>query len=233
MTASATFDAIFVGAEPEALIAARYLTKDSGSVCLLDQRPMPAKPRTASSECFLDDDDEDYGRPKKTHHHHPSSESFMDDPDDFKKRSRTGSPYENPPSHPTWGQPNGEHHTATRAVIASTTPDSLYQRPLRDAPGIPESTRPQGRRYQLRRGCFQINLARSAPTRFADSRLDGGGGINVGRRLNELITSTRRRTCIRSALPAGRAGGRRLVESGRRSRLTEPDLTTRRLALER
>jgi hypothetical protein len=226
MTASAIFDVIFVGAGHNALIAAHYLAEDSGSVCLLDQRPMRAKPRTASSECFLDNDDENYGRPKKTHPRHPSSESFMDDPDDFKKRSRTGSPYENRPSHPTCGQPNGEHHTATKAVIASITPDSLYQRPLRDAPGIPESTRPQGRRYQFRRGCVQINLALSAPTRFADSRLDGGGGINVGRRLNELITSTRQedhllptypwipwrarrgrsRSCTQRPIPAHRGG---------------------------
>jgi phytoene dehydrogenase-like protein len=37
MTASATFDVIFVGAGHNALIAARYLAEDSGSVCLLDQ----------------------------------------------------------------------------------------------------------------------------------------------------------------------------------------------------
>jgi hypothetical protein len=67
MTASATFDVIFVGAGDNALIAARYLAEDSGSVCPLDQRPLPVKPRTAPSE------------------------SFMDDPEDFKKRSRTGS----------------------------------------------------------------------------------------------------------------------------------------------
>jgi choline dehydrogenase-like flavoprotein len=81
MTASAAFDAIFVGAGHHALIAARHLAKDSGSVCLLDRRPTPAKPHTAPSECFSDDDDENYGRPKKTHPRHPSSESFMDDPD--------------------------------------------------------------------------------------------------------------------------------------------------------
>jgi hypothetical protein len=63
----------------------------------------------------------------------------MDDPEDFKKRSRTGSPYENPTSHPTYGQPKGEHLTATRAVIA--TPDWLCGRLLRDALDIAESTR--------------------------------------------------------------------------------------------
>jgi phytoene dehydrogenase-like protein/dienelactone hydrolase len=83
----------------------------------------------------------------------------------------------------------GEQLTATQAVIASTTPDQLYGRLLRDAPGIPESTRAQARRYSYRRGCFQINLALSTRPRFADSRLDGGGGINVGRGLSELLTS--------------------------------------------
>jgi phytoene dehydrogenase-like protein len=86
---------------------------------------------------------------------------------------------------------DGEHLTATQAVIASTTPDQLYGRLLRDKPGIPESVRTQARRYRYCRGCFQISLALSARPRFADSRLDGGGGINVGRGLNELITSVR------------------------------------------
>jgi hypothetical protein len=132
MTASATFDAILVGAEHHALTAARYLAKDSGSVCLLDQRPMPAKPPTARSE------------------------NFMDDPEDFKTRSRTGSPCENPASHPTYGQPKGEHLTATRAVIASTTPGWLCGRLLRDGLGIAESTSGTGCRYAFRGGGFQI-----------------------------------------------------------------------------
>jgi hypothetical protein len=102
MTASATFDVIFVGARHNALIAARYLAEDSGSVCQLDQRSMAVKPRTAPSG------------------------SYMDDPEDFKERSRTGSPYENPNSHNTcW----------------------LCGRLLRDALGVAESTRAQGRRY--------------------------------------------------------------------------------------
>jgi choline dehydrogenase-like flavoprotein len=74
MTPSAAFDVIFVGAGHHGMIAARYLTENSGSVCLRDQRPIPATPHTAPSE------------------------SFMDDPQDFKKRSRTGSRYENPTS---------------------------------------------------------------------------------------------------------------------------------------
>ena len=84
---------------------------------------------------------------------------------------------------------DGEQLTATQAVIASTTPDQLYGRLLRDAAGIPESTRAQARGYRYRRGCFQISLALSARRRFADSRLDAGGGINVGRGLNELMAS--------------------------------------------
>jgi hypothetical protein len=123
MTASATFDVIFVGAEHNGLIAARYLAEDSGSMCLLGQRPIPVKPPAAPSE------------------------SFMDDPEDFKKRRRT---------HPTYGQPKGEHLTATRAVIASTTPDWLCGRLLRDALDVAESTRAQGRRYAFRGGGFQI-----------------------------------------------------------------------------
>jgi hypothetical protein len=102
MTASAAFDVIFVGAGHNALIAARYLAEDSGCVCLLDRCPTPAKPRTAPCE------------------------SFMDDPQDFKKRSRTGSPYENPNSPNTYW---------------------LCGRLLRDALGVAESTRAQGRRY--------------------------------------------------------------------------------------
>ena len=102
MTASSAFDVIFVGAGHNALIAARYLAEDSGCVCLLDRRPTPAKPRTAPCE------------------------SFMDDPEDFKKRSRTGSPYENPNSHNTYW---------------------LCGRLLRDALGVAESIRAQGRRY--------------------------------------------------------------------------------------
>jgi choline dehydrogenase-like flavoprotein len=101
MTPSSAFDVIFVGARHHVLIAARYLTEASGSVCLLDRRPMPATPHTAPSE------------------------SFMDDPQDFKKRSRTGSRYENPNSHNMYW---------------------LCGRLLRDALGVAESTRAQGRR---------------------------------------------------------------------------------------
>jgi hypothetical protein len=60
--------------------------------------------------------------------HHPysaTSESFIDDPEDFKKRSRTGSPDENRTSPNTYW---------------------LCGRLLRDAPGVAESTRAQGRR---------------------------------------------------------------------------------------
>ena len=103
MTASSAFVVIFAGAGHHALIGARYLAEDSGRVCSLDRCPTPAKPHTAPSE------------------------SFMDDPEDFKKRSRTGSPYENPNSHNTYW---------------------LCGRLLRDAMGVAESTRAQGRRYR-------------------------------------------------------------------------------------
>jgi len=86
---------------------------------------------------------------------------------------------------------DGDKLRATDAIVVSTTPDRLYGHLLRDAVGIPESTRAQARNYQYRRGCFQISLALSERPRFADSRLDGGGGINVGRGLNELRTSVR------------------------------------------
>jgi hypothetical protein len=100
--ASSAFDVIFVGAGHNALIGARYLAEDCGCVCLLDRRPTPAKPHTAPCE------------------------SFMDDPEDFKKRSRTGSPYENPNSpNSCW----------------------LCGRLLRDGLGVAESARAQGRRY--------------------------------------------------------------------------------------
>jgi hypothetical protein len=252
-------------------------------MCLLDQRPTPAKPRTAPSESFLDDNDEDYGRPKKTHPHDPSCESFMDDPEDFKKRSRTGSPYENPTSHPTNGQSNGEHHTTTRAAIASTTPGWLYGRQLRDGPGIPESTRAQGRPLSVPPRPERTNHLHSARRRVVavypwiswhestavdPDRAPGGQGVvrlhvldaplhptgdaadlNAGTTPRGTTryprhspgvpsrcaadTPPRYRTCIRSVLPAGGADGRRLVGSCRRSRLTEPNLTTRRLAVER
>ncbi|MCW2654314.1 MAG: dependent oxidoreductase [Mycobacterium sp.] len=41
MTASSTFDVIFVGAGHNALVAASYLAREGRSVCLLDQRPTP------------------------------------------------------------------------------------------------------------------------------------------------------------------------------------------------
>jgi phytoene dehydrogenase-like protein len=80
---------------------------------------------------------------------------------------------------------------AGQAVIASVTPDQLYGRLLRNAAGVPEGIRAQAAGYQFRRGCFQLNLALSAPPRFADPRLNACGSINVGRGLDELVTSVR------------------------------------------
>src|SRR5258705_2250021 len=84
---------------------------------------------------------------------------------------------------------DGEQLTATQAVIASTTPDQLYGRLLRDAAGIPESTRVQARGYRYRRGCFQISLALSARPRLAGSRLDARRRVHVGSGLNQLLAS--------------------------------------------
>ena len=86
---------------------------------------------------------------------------------------------------------DGDQVHATGAIVASTTPDQLYCRLLRNAGGIPESIRAQARNYEYRRGCFQISVALSERPRFADSRLDGGGGINVGRGLADLRASVR------------------------------------------
>jgi phytoene dehydrogenase-like protein len=81
--------------------------------------------------------------------------------------------------------------TAGEAVFASITPDQLYGRLLRHAPGVPAGVRAQAAGYRFRRGCFQLNLALSARPRFADPRLDAGGSHNLGRGLAELVTSVR------------------------------------------
>jgi phytoene dehydrogenase-like protein len=81
--------------------------------------------------------------------------------------------------------------TARQAVIASVTPDQLYGRLLRNAAGVTEGVRSQAAGYRFRRGCFQLNLALSARPRFTDPRLDAGGAINLGRGLDELVTSVR------------------------------------------
>src|SRR5262249_62163952 len=46
-------------------------------------------------------------------------------------------------------------------------------------------------RCGYRRGCLQLSLALAARPRLADARLDAGGAINVGRGLDELLTSVR------------------------------------------
>jgi len=80
---------------------------------------------------------------------------------------------------------------ASQAVIASVTPDQLYGRLLRNAVEVPDGVRAQAARYEFRRGCFQLNLALSAPPRFADRRLNACGAVNLGRGLDELVTSVR------------------------------------------
>ena len=49
MTASSTFDVIFVGAGHNALIGASYLVKEGRSVCLLDQHATPGAGSAARS----------------------------------------------------------------------------------------------------------------------------------------------------------------------------------------
>lgn len=85
----------------------------------------------------------------------------------------------------------GDTLHANEAVIVSATPDQLYGRLLRAAPGVPSGVRAQAGRYRYRRGCFQMNLALSARPRFGDARLDAGGAINLGRGLNQLVSSVR------------------------------------------
>jgi phytoene dehydrogenase-like protein len=86
---------------------------------------------------------------------------------------------------------DGEELQASVAVVASTTPDQLYGRLLRDVGAVADAIRAQVARYRYRRGCFQLNLALSARPRFSDPRLDDGGAINIGRGVEELITSVR------------------------------------------
>src|SRR5258707_1953287 len=76
----------------------------------------------------------------------------------------------------------GEHLTAKHAVIASTTPDQLYGRLLRDASGISAATREQARRYQYRRGCLQIGLALSSRPHFIHNPLHSVGRLHLSLR---------------------------------------------------
>ncbi|HUB40076.1 MAG TPA: NAD(P)/FAD-dependent oxidoreductase [Streptosporangiaceae bacterium] len=85
----------------------------------------------------------------------------------------------------------GEQVAAREAVVVSGTPDQLYGRLLREVAGVPAGVRDQAAGYRYKRGCFQINLALSARPRFRDKRLDAGGGINLGRGLDQLLTSVR------------------------------------------
>jgi phytoene dehydrogenase-like protein len=85
----------------------------------------------------------------------------------------------------------GDVLNARQAVVASTTPNHLYGRLLRDASGIPPAARVQAGRYRFVRGCFQISLALSRRPKFADSRLDSGGAFNLGRGVRALLASVR------------------------------------------
>ena len=46
-------------------------------------------------------------------------------------------------------------------------------------------------RTRYRRGCLQINLALSARPTFADTRLDGGGAVDLGGGVDALVASVR------------------------------------------
>jgi phytoene dehydrogenase-like protein len=86
---------------------------------------------------------------------------------------------------------SGQTVEAREAVIASVTPDRLYGRLLRAAPGVPPGVRDQAAGYRYRRGAFQVNLALSGQPRFQDPRLDVGGAHHLGRGLDALLTSVR------------------------------------------
>ena len=73
-------------------------------------------------------------------------------------------------------------------VVVTSTPDRLYGRLLRNA-DVGGGVRAQAARYAYKRGCFQINLALSRRPRFLDPRLDAGGGIHLGRGIDELAVS--------------------------------------------
>jgi len=85
----------------------------------------------------------------------------------------------------------GETVGAREAVFVSATPDQLYGRLLADTPGVPAGVRAQAAGYRYRRRVFQMNLALSARPRFRDPRLDAGGGLNLGRGVDALVTSVR------------------------------------------
>jgi phytoene dehydrogenase-like protein len=85
----------------------------------------------------------------------------------------------------------GQTVEAREAVIASTTPDQLYGRLLRGAPGIPAGVRAQADGYRYRRGAFHMNLSLSARPRFQDARLDAGGAHHLGRGIDALVSSVR------------------------------------------
>jgi phytoene dehydrogenase-like protein len=86
---------------------------------------------------------------------------------------------------------SGQTVHAGEAVVASVTPDQLYRRLMRAAPGVPMGVRAQAAGYRYRRGCFQMNLALSARPRFRDPRLDVGGALHLGRGVDALAASVR------------------------------------------
>jgi phytoene dehydrogenase-like protein len=68
---------------------------------------------------------------------------------------------------------SGEEYRASRAVIATTNPDQLYNKLLADAGGIPDEVRQLAGRYLYGHSVFIVHLALSEPPRWNDGRLDG------------------------------------------------------------
>ncbi|NMO55898.1 NAD(P)/FAD-dependent oxidoreductase [Actinoplanes sp. TBRC 11911] len=85
----------------------------------------------------------------------------------------------------------GEVFTATSGVVATTSPDALYNRLLRDVVTVPPGVRSQAARYRYRRGCLQVNLALNGKPHFADARMDHGGLITLGRGFDDMIAAVR------------------------------------------
>jgi len=70
---------------------------------------------------------------------------------------------------------DGETYAATRAVVASTTPDRLYLELLAGADAVPDVVRTQAAGYRYGLGCVQVQLALAGPPHFPDERLDRCG----------------------------------------------------------
>jgi len=73
----------------------------------------------------------------------------------------------------------GEELRASRAVLASVTPQALYGTLLASAPAVPALVREQAKRYRYGRGAMQVHVALSAPMAWSDDRLDSTPLVHV------------------------------------------------------